>query len=61
MVLSKNFLSNFNLNYFYKVVFFLVLINQKMARKKHYKINILINKNLIPIKLTRLLIFREWI
>jgi hypothetical protein len=61
MVLSKKFLSNFNLNYFYKVVFFLVLINQKMARKKHYKINILINENFIPIKLTRLLIFREWI
>jgi hypothetical protein len=37
-------LSNFNLNYFYNVVSFLVLTNQKMARKKHYKIHILIDE-----------------
>jgi hypothetical protein len=37
-------LSNFNLNSFYKMVSFLVLTNQKMARKKHYKIHILIDE-----------------
>jgi hypothetical protein len=52
-------LSNFNFNSFYNVVSFFVITNQKMARKKHYKIHILIDKNVIPIKLTWLIVFKK--